>query len=399
MRSWHLIKRIQRSNDMKYNPCHGINRNQRVYLVVVKRFKVVRARYFPSRRRWSTSENLENLKDGEDPIRGNNNLRWRKRVGKLQWGRGAVDREKEEKGRSRGILSAKGKLMVIEGYRVIRVGETLLEWAFVLLEAWWCSVAIKTRSLSMKKRKKERRNWPKESRGETTRNLHFRQSRDELGGERSDDLVFTFSKGRSFFSSFCSFYTVDYPNAFVFKLNSFFLTDHPREFQNWLEYFYRNWIKLNLLFITIISIYKLCHFETFRSTIQNYICNFTSGIHHRWRRITGIIKENWNYQIHNIVSKRFNDERRKDLVTCVTSNWFLDFITLESDGFREYRYDNSYCSCSFDVVHGYDVIADNQSTVNEGTVLENLYEYRVVPFESALSLSPITNPLETWIGT
>lgn len=55
---------------------------------------------------------------------------------------------------------------------------------------------------------------------------------------------------------------------------------------------------------------------------------------------------------------------------------------------------NSYCSCSFDVVHGY-VIADNQSTVNEGTVLENLYEYRVVPFESALSLSPITNPLET----
>lgn len=45
-----------------------------------------------------------------------------------------------------------------------------------------------------------------------------------------------------------------------------------------------------------------------------------------------------------------------------------------------------------------DVIADNQGTVNEGTVLENLYEYRVVPFESALSLSPITNPLETWIG-
>lgn len=209
MRSWHLIKRIQRSNDMKYNPCHGINRNQRVYLVVVKRFKVVRARYFPSRRRWSTSENLENLKDGEDPIRGNNNLRWRKRVGKLQWGRGAVDREKEEKGRSRGILSAKGKLMVIEGYRVIRVGETLLEWAFVLFEAWWCSVAIKTRSLSMKKRKKERRNWPKESRGETTRNLQFRQSRDELGGERNDDLVFTFSKGRSFFSSSFSFYTVE----------------------------------------------------------------------------------------------------------------------------------------------------------------------------------------------
>lgn len=99
--------------------------------------------------------------------------------------------------------------------------------------------------------------------------------------------------------------------------------------------------------------------------------------------------------IKYITSKRFNDERRKDLVTCVTSNWFLDFITLESDGFREYRYDNSYCSYSFDVVHGYDVIADNQSTVNEGTVLENLYEYRVVPFESALSLSPITNPLET----
>lgn len=190
-------------------------------------------------------------------------------------------------------------------------------------------------SFPVDEKKKERKKELKESRGETTRNLHFRQSRDELGGERSDDLVFTFSKGRSFFSSSFSFYTVDYPNAFVFKLNSFFLTDHPREFQNWFEYFYRNWIKLNLLFITIISIYKLCHFETFRSTIQNYICNFTLGIHHRWRRITGIIKENWNYQIHNIVSKRFNDERRKDLVTCVTSNWFLDFITLESDGFRE----------------------------------------------------------------
>ena len=41
------------------------------------------------------------------------------------------------------------------------------------------------------------------------------------------------------------------------------------------------------------------------------------------------------------------------------------------------------------------MIAGNQGTVNEGTVLENLYEYRAVPFESALSLSPITNPLET----
>lgn len=51
--------------------------------------------------------------------------------GENEWGnysgRGAVDREKEEKGRSRGILSAKGKFMVIEGYRVIRVGETSLE--------------------------------------------------------------------------------------------------------------------------------------------------------------------------------------------------------------------------------------------------------------------------------
>ena len=37
------------------------------------------------------------------------------------------ERERGEKGRSRGILSAKGKLMVIEGYRVIRVGETSLE--------------------------------------------------------------------------------------------------------------------------------------------------------------------------------------------------------------------------------------------------------------------------------
>lgn len=64
-----------------------------------------------------------------DPIRGcNNDPRWRKRARKLH---GEEDRERErergEKGRSRGILSAKGKLMVIEGYRVIRVGETSLE--------------------------------------------------------------------------------------------------------------------------------------------------------------------------------------------------------------------------------------------------------------------------------
>lgn len=43
-----------------------------------------------------------------------------------------------------------------------------------------------------------------------------------------------------------------------------------------------------------------------------------------------------------------------------------------------------------------DVIADNQSTVNEGTVLENLYEYRVVPFESStFTLSNYESAQET----
>ena len=42
-------------------------------------------------------------------------------------------------------------------------------------------------------KKKGRRNWPKESRGETTAEPPSFQSRDELGGERNDDLVFTFS--------------------------------------------------------------------------------------------------------------------------------------------------------------------------------------------------------------
>lgn len=192
MRSWHLINRIQRSNDMKYNPCHGINRNQRVYLAVVKRFKVARARYFPSRRRWSTSENLEDLKDGEDPIRGNNNnLRWRKRVGKLQWKRSRGSRERRKRKIARHSVCERET----HGYRGISRDPSWRNFARMSFRAPRSmmarrGVAIKTRSLPMKKKKGERkketkkerrRNWSKEWRGETTRNLHFRQSRDELG--------------------------------------------------------------------------------------------------------------------------------------------------------------------------------------------------------------------------
>ena len=55
-------------------------------------------------------------------------------------------------------------------------------------------VAIKTRSLPMKKKRKEEGTDRKNREEKPRRNhLRFRQSRDELGGERNDDLVFTFS--------------------------------------------------------------------------------------------------------------------------------------------------------------------------------------------------------------
>lgn len=105
------------------------SQSTRVPRVVVKRFKVVRARYFhrgddpplkisrKNLKRWRgiRSGDVTTILDGENE-RGNYTVKKIER-----------ERERGEKGRSRGILSAKGKLMVIEGYRVIRVGETSLE--------------------------------------------------------------------------------------------------------------------------------------------------------------------------------------------------------------------------------------------------------------------------------